>query len=175
MKIFFVIFLILSSLSLPQSLNTTLMNSLSYPARDVNVKDNYLFVAGEHSFGIFEINNGYNLTLIGNLTISAPNSIRAIDIKQDYAYIAVDQAGLFIIDITQKNNPIQVAQILTMDRAMDIVVDGQYAYVADEVGGLVIIDVSNPTNPYIVSNYTTPNRVRYLYKKNHYRPTKNID
>jgi len=71
-----------------------------------------------------------------------PGNAYEVYIDGDYAYIADGNAGLQIIDITDKKNPIIVGSCNTPGDVMGIYVEGKYAYIADNEAGLQIIDTS---------------------------------
>jgi len=68
-----------------------------------------------------------------------------------YAYVAVESDGFFIIDISQPANP-TIAAKFPGPYAKDIAVVGNYAYVADQDFGLRVVDVSNPATPVLVGS-----------------------
>ena len=73
-------------------------------------------------------------------------------VSGSYAYIADDQEGLKILDISNPTNPQLVSSCDTY-RAYGVFVSGSYAYIADTYAGLKIIDISNPSYPELVSSY----------------------
>jgi len=73
--------------------------------------------------------------------------VRGIFVVDDYAYVADDDSGLAIIDVSNPTNPGQPVYRDTRGSANDVFVTDGYAYVADWFAGLAIIDVSDPTNP----------------------------
>ncbi|MDD1422766.1 cadherin domain-containing protein, partial [Dolichospermum sp. ST_sed1] len=78
-----------------------------------------------------------------------------VQVVGNYAYVADDESGLQIIDISNPTTPILKGNYDTSDRAFGVQVVGNYAYVADGDSGLQIIDISNPTNPTLKGNYDT--------------------
>jgi hypothetical protein len=81
----------------------------------------------------------------------------AYDVKVvgNYAYIALNQGGLAVFDISNPANPVRVGGYDTSGWAYGVAVSGNYAYVADSEAGLQVIDVSNPANPARVGGYDT--------------------
>jgi hypothetical protein len=81
----------------------------------------------------------------------------AYDVKVvgNYAYIALNQGGLAVFDISNPANPVRVGGYDTSGWAYGVAVSGNYAYVADSEAGLQVIDVSNPANPVRVGGYDT--------------------
>ena len=87
-----------------------------------------------------------------------------IDLKDDYAYIAVYQWGLAIINISNPANRFPPRSILnTSAQAQDVFVSGHYAYIADAAYGLQIINVSNKRFPNLAGGYQT----NYAYQLYH--------
>ena len=92
-----------------------------------------------------------NLYDTGDGLIDEPNSVF---VSGNYAYLANGSGGdgtqgLWIVDITDKENPEKKSFVPTTN-AKTVAVSGNYAYVADEDGGLRVIDVSNKSAPVIV-------------------------
>ena len=65
----------------------------------------------------------------------------------DYAYVADENSGLQIIDISDPANVFLKGSYDTPGKAYRVAVKGYYAYVADYDEGLQIINVSKPDNP----------------------------
>ncbi|MHB1038630.1 MAG: Ig-like domain-containing protein [Pirellulales bacterium] len=80
--------------------------------------------------------------------------VRGLAVSGTLAYVAIDQGGLAIIDVSVPAVPMLLGQLDTRS-AQDVVVSGTLAYVADENAGLVVIDVSNPAAPARVGSYDT--------------------
>ena len=49
----------------------------------------------------------------------------------NYAYVALDAAGLAVIDVSNPANPVRVGGYDTSGNAFGVAVSGNYAYVAD--------------------------------------------
>ena len=61
-----------------------------------------------------------------------------------YAYVAADNAGLRVIDVSTPAVPVEVGSVSTPGFALGVAVSGDYAYVAARGAGLRVIDVSAP-------------------------------
>lgn len=99
-----------------------------------------------------------NPTFVG--TYDAAGAAAGIAVSGKYAYLAYDNEGLNIIDVSDPSDPIFIASEPTSGQAMDVAVSGKYAYVAGGAGGLRIIDVSNPSAPETVGTYDTSDFAR---------------
>ena len=98
--------------------------------------------------------------------------VRGLDVEGDCAYLACDDIGIQIIDISDPSAVTDTSLTDSCDtpgNAYAVDVAGSYAYVADYDEGLQIIDVTpawdgNPdTHPSIVGKYKTQNMARDIY------------
>jgi len=78
-----------------------------------------------------------------------------IFITDEYAYVADNEEGLKIIDISNPEHLFIKGECDTPGKASGIYVEGDYAYVADDNDGLVIIGVDTPSNPHIIESVDT--------------------
>ena len=71
------------------------------------------------------------------------------------AYIATNTAGMAIVDVSSKTNPLLLSTYDTPGNSRAIVLsdDGNVAYITDSQSGLQIVDVSVPASPVILSSY----------------------
>lgn len=81
-----------------------------------------------------------------------------VAVANNYAYVTAEDDGMYIIDITDPENPTIVSNIAVgsgdpelFAAASAVVVAGNYAYVA--TAGIDIVDISDPSNPYKVGHY----------------------
>ena len=72
-------------------------------------------------------------------------------------YVANYEAGLQILDVSDRDNPFVTGSLDTEGLAFDITIsnDGNTVYLADREQGLQIIDVSDKTNPILLGNFNT--------------------
>jgi len=79
----------------------------------------------------------------------------------DMAYLAANQSGLVIYDVSDPEKPVYQGRYKTSGYAEDVTVvsksgDGTktYAYVVESEDGLEIIDVTDPASTFLVGSYT---------------------
>ncbi len=84
------------------------------------------------------------------------DNLRSIQIKGSYLFLAGGPSGVKIVDITDKNKPVETGWFNTFD-AEDIFVRGERAYVADGEKGLKILDISSPREPVLIGSRKTIN------------------
>ncbi len=94
---------------------------------------------------------------------------KAVAIAGSYAYVAGDDNGLWVVDISNLTEELDVTGRYTATyRAWDVAVSGDpsagsgqaYVYVADGGAGLTILDVSDPSDPQFAASYDTPGYAR---------------
>ncbi|WP_339732723.1 Calx-beta domain-containing protein [uncultured Gimesia sp.] len=85
-----------------------------------------------------------NLSLLGSFNTSS--SAQDVHIVGNLAYVADNNAGLHVLDISNPANIIKLGSFDTGSLARTVQVIGNVAYVADFNSGLRVLDVSNPGN-----------------------------
>ncbi len=135
---------------------------------DAKIRSGFVYATSRK--GGFRI---YDLTGIPHeiSKLTLPGSGFKIFLKDTLAFIGDGPAGLTIIDIKDKMNPVIVGRLEIENRAIfNVQVQGDYAYVTyDQFGipGFGVIDISNPANP--TSLYTSTvfaNYVKGLFADN---------
>lgn len=92
-------------------------------------------------------------TGISSLTFTGSGKDTAV--QGDFVYIAASNAGLHIVNASDKENPAIVATLATSGSAVDVHVVGNTAYVAVGNHGLDIVDITDPTAPSLLANIDT--------------------
>jgi len=104
-----------------------------------------------------------SVTTIGPISVNFINqwpgyprgNAYSVAVSGKYAFVAAQEGGLQIIDISNPPNPTRIGGYNTSGTAMGIAVSGNNAYVADGDAGLQIIDIGKPSSPIWVSEYGT--------------------
>jgi len=78
-----------------------------------------------------------------------------VKVVGNYAYVALGEAGLAVIDVRNPTNCVRVGGCDTSGFAQAVAVSGDHAYVADGYSGVQVIDVSVPTSCVRVGGYVT--------------------
>lgn len=71
----------------------------------------------------------------------------AIEVVDEFGFVADQNAGLRILDLSEPDTLRIVGTVDTPDRALDVAVSGNTAFVADRYAGIRVIDVSDPFAP----------------------------
>ncbi len=79
--------------------------------------------------------------------IDTPGEAVDVEVIGNYAYVADNQGGVRVIDISDPESPDEVGSYDSPDASRALVISGGYAFVADGAGGLRVLDVSQPDDP----------------------------
>jgi len=107
-----------------------------------------------------------NVSLVGQ--VGTFGIVNAINVVNDYAYLASDTFGLRIIDVSDPNSPFEIGYYNTGDRIGDVYVAGNYAYLAADSSGIRIVDVSDPSTPAEIGLFETDYYAREIYLDSNY-------
>ncbi len=134
--------------------------------------------------GIGTTSPSERLSVVGNISnlITDQSGIKVIsttslssyplDIKVSGNYVYVAKQGsnsISILDISDRNNPIEISSVLVGSGPRSIYVSGRYAYVANLFSDdISIVDISNPKNPIQISTTTVENRPHSIYVSGRY-------
>jgi hypothetical protein len=86
--------------------------------------------------------------------IQSNSAAFGLHLEQDLAFVAADEQGLQIFDLSEPDSPALVGSLETPGYAWDVWVNGRFAYVADFNEGLTVVDVSSPSDPRYVTTVT---------------------
>jgi hypothetical protein len=78
-------------------------------------------------------------------------SVVDVAVAGQYAYLATENAGLRVLDLSDPTNPVRIGsyfnRTLSSRSARAMALAGDYAYLAYAAGSLEVVDVSNPSDP----------------------------
>lgn len=81
-----------------------------------------------------------------------PDDIRNITATDDYVFVAMGQAGLYILDVSNPATPINIDFETPIDVVMWATIDGNYAYILGSYS-LYIVDILDLSNPVVLGSY----------------------
>jgi hypothetical protein len=122
----------------------------SHLTRDVAVQGNYAYVVDNRGFSVLDVTDPTHPQ-----EIALDSSIFGLNITVAGSYAYLVEQGLFIVDISNPEEPRQVGYYPTTGFAGQPIVMGNYVYLAVPISGYVdqggtglhILDVSNPAAP----------------------------
>lgn len=168
----------------PAPTSTALMNPLKGTINAVFSQDEYLYLNVGPNLVILKLTDPSQPQVVSSVKLPI-RTVSDIEIADGYAYLAADEAGLRIVDVSNPSAPTEVGSYLPPLRglankplsrsgpeapnylysrgARAVVVETAskaggpvYAYVAAQGAGLRIVDVSNPAAPAEIGFYEMP-------------------
>ena len=91
--------------------------------------------------------------MVGHCDLDGPTI--GVDVEGDLACVAARESGMYVVDISDPTNPVEVGHWRHSQNCYSVDIDGDSAYLASDYG-LRIIDISDPANPTQVRSYHTP-------------------
>lgn len=140
--------------------NITEINEIVYGnhyMRDLQIQNETLFLGSYNGLYILNISDPTNLQQIAIFS-SYYNRVYAITLHEEYAFLAIYNFGLKIVNISDLTNPREIAEYkTTMDAyfggGKGISYNQGYVFMIDEDEGLLIFDVKTITEPKIVGQF----------------------
>ena len=125
-------------------------------ANGVAVDGDYAYVADEinHRLWVIDVSDVNSPDSVGCLQLTT--NPQAVAVSGNYAYVAVDAAGLSVVNISNPASPSLVTTYNTPGSATGVSISGDYAFVADGGSGLCILDISSPDSPTLAGSVDTP-------------------
>lgn len=79
-----------------------------------------------------------------------------------YLYVAAQQLGLLVLDVSDPTKPRRVGAFDSPGRAYDVAVYGSHVILGDGPGGVRVVDVADPTRPHEVAAFQTTSDVEAI-------------
>ena len=92
----------------------------------------------------------------------SPYDVRDLAIEGSTLYVA-SRYGLWLYDISNPTNPIELAQLTSVADARRVAASGSLVAVANAAGRVSVFEVSNPTQPVPLSSFSLPRPAHALY------------
>jgi hypothetical protein len=127
----------------------------STTASNVYVDANFAYVGGAYDgFYIIDTSTPTSMSLTGYYNDSAEiNWVYGSVVQDNKAYLANGADGLFILNVTDKSNPVKLGEADLPSTSLDIKIQGNFAYLPVYTGGIRVVDITSPTAPSEVSGY----------------------
>ncbi|HOC87903.1 MAG TPA: T9SS type A sorting domain-containing protein [bacterium] len=107
-----------------------------------------LYVAyGTAGLRILDVSVPSQPTLLSTLEVGGDS--RGVVVKDNYAFVAARDSGVYVIDATNPAAPVKVNTLKT-PRARGVAISGNYVYVAASDSGMGVIDASTPANAQVI-------------------------
>ena len=110
--------------------------------------------SGVHLYDIRQ-SEGYDKNPVLLASYHTPGSPKGVVVRDDIAYVADDDHGLQILDVSDPKQPRLIAHLRTPGLAYTPRLVGDLLYLASHFGGFQIIDVRDPKQPRVVFHHDT--------------------
>ncbi|MCD8006091.1 MAG: hypothetical protein LUF29_03815 [Oscillospiraceae bacterium] len=119
--------------------------------------ENYLYIGSLDTITISSYDNDGNIEIISS--ISGLGTVRRLILSEDLnvLIVASREYGVYLIDISQKDSPVIISHIDTMELASGLDVSGDYLFIASRYYGIEIYDISQPDEPTYCSSVMAGN------------------
>jgi len=139
-----------------------------FTKRFYNVKaEEKLAIASARKAGLYLINlEELNNPALISIHQHSVFNYESADFRDFYAYAAIHENGIEIIDISDFQTPITIRVLEESSDAWDVFIKNDLLYVADGLAGLKIYSIQNPFQPELISSLITTGPAREIYVEN---------
>ncbi len=105
------------------------------------------------------IANASNAALVGTYSTSNSSWVKDLQAQGNFLYVALDSAGIDIVDITVPATPVFVTRFNTSASGVhDLFINGPTLYYVDDASAsnLHIVNVTNPASPQAITTFDNP-------------------
>jgi len=118
-------------------------------------EDDTVYVAASSGVRAFDIRQPAHPGPLDDYPFSVPGRSVDVQVEDQYLYVAAENGGVSVFDVTQPRYPLSVGIIQT-EFAEKIEISQGILCVADGDGGLVVVDATDPYNMRVVGYVDTP-------------------
>ncbi len=118
---------------------------------EVYYQNGLAFIGTLSTPGKVFIANASNATLVGTYSTSNTSWVKDLQVQGNFLYVALDSAGIDIVDITVPATPVFVTRFNTSASGVhDLYINGTTLYYVDDssASNLHIVNVTNPASPH---------------------------
>lgn len=121
-------------------------------AFDVYVEGHYAYVADNlNGLRIVDVSDPEAPVEVGSHRV---RDLRAVEVQDGVAYLAVPNTGLVMLDVTEPSSPSGASVVPGTYATINLHLSGDYLYLSCHGHGTRILDVSEPLDPEIVGEYS---------------------
>ncbi|MHA1585274.1 MAG: LVIVD repeat-containing protein [Promethearchaeota archaeon] len=143
--------------------NITIIGNYTYTEafEKFEVKDDIVYMASYQNLIIFNATDPSNIQILSS--VFGHFGEHGVAIQGNYVFFANNWLGLYVFDASNKSAPILVNQLITyatddiyssLNRANDVIIQGNFAFLLDEFHGLIIFDITDINNISKLSRYS---------------------
>ena len=118
----------------------------TFDPHDAEFYKDYMFIADGNSLLVYNVSNPEKPRLVNKVT-DFDGKVYGISILEERLYMASGPDWIYVLNISDPENPTKLYQITYLDNANDVAVTEKYMYVADANTGFLIFNFSDRINP----------------------------
>ncbi|MHA1201019.1 MAG: LVIVD repeat-containing protein [Candidatus Heimdallarchaeaceae archaeon] len=119
----------------------------------IEVIGNYAYVATNVGLYVMDVNNKASISVADNIDNPETGIARGLKISGNYAFVADGNADLWVVDITNPLNIMNIGDFGPGEYSKDVFISGDLAYVSNGIYGLRIFNISNPLLPVSIGHF----------------------
>ncbi|HEX9935454.1 MAG TPA: hypothetical protein VGB38_09685, partial [bacterium] len=124
----------------------------------VSVYGSYLLMGNGATLDIWEV-NGIRPYLTKKGQVNLPGVVSDITVAWPKAYLACEDMGLVIVDLSTISNPVLYGPFSTGGKAVAVSIYGEYAYIANGNQGMAVFNIGNVNFPVKTASFETDGEV----------------
>lgn len=114
--------------------------------RDAEFFKDYMIIADGNSLLVYNVSNPEKPRHVNKIS-DFDGKVYGISILEERLYMASGPGWIYVLNISDPENPTKLYQITSQDNANDVAVNEKFMYVADSNTGFLIFNLSNRINP----------------------------
>ncbi|MFZ0388998.1 MAG: hypothetical protein WAN36_00955, partial [Calditrichia bacterium] len=125
---------------------------------DIFVRDDLAYLTNQDGLQIWDVSSVQNPQFSDAIAIPGYDPNRKITLAGDYAYIAAETNGLYIVDVSNPSDISVAAVFHSPDQSGSVSKSGEYVFLSQGESGFSVIDVSDPigNGPVSVAGHDSP-------------------
>jgi hypothetical protein len=130
----------------PAESNLALIGHVGGAISAISLQGDFAYIGQGRELGVWEVTDAIGPTRVGYLLVPDPSwSIRDVAVSQGYAYVAVGDAGLWIVDVSDPAAPVGAGFCQTGGEVRAAIASGDWVYVLDSPNDVRVLDISEPS------------------------------
>lgn len=119
----------------------------------IEVVGNYAYVATNLGLYSMDVTNKASISVADNIANPPTGIARGLKISGNYAFVAEGNADLWVVDITNPLNLVNIGDFGPGEYSKNVFISGDLAFVSNGVYGLRIFNISNPLLPFSIGHF----------------------
>lgn len=142
--------------------NVSFVDGVYGKANALQIDGNKLYLGMDNTLYIYDIQTPAKPSLCGSIVLEG--LCRQIVVKDDIAFVACRESGVWIINAKTPENPRLITRYDTVELATGIDVYGDVMFIAERINGVEFVDISDISHPEHIRLLKTPESQSVWYQ-----------